>query len=87
VDAAIARIEAANPQPDAVTRTRFDQARRESGADPPDGPFRGVPILFKDLGCTVAGTLARDALTEFANLQPCPHRSRTWLAPTTMLLR
>jgi hypothetical protein len=50
-----------------VTRTRFDQAQREAGGDPPDGPFRGVPILFKDLGCTVAGTLAQDALTEFAH--------------------
>jgi amidase len=55
VEAAIARIEAVNPQLDAVIRTRFDQARREAGGILPDGPFRGVPILFKDLGCTVAG--------------------------------
>src|SRR6266513_2748097 len=54
-DAAIARIEAVNPQLDAVIRTRFDAARLEADDDLPDGPFRGVPILFKDLGCTVAG--------------------------------
>ena len=54
-EAAIARIEAVNPQLDAVIRTRFDAARREAEGDLPDGPFRGVPILFKDLGCTVAG--------------------------------
>ena len=55
VEAAIARIEAVNPQLDAVIRTRFDAARLEADGDLPDGPFRGVPILFKDLGCTVAG--------------------------------
>jgi amidase len=55
VDAAIARIEAVNPKLDAVIRTRFDQAREEAAGELPDGPFRGVPILLKDLGCMVAG--------------------------------
>jgi amidase len=55
VEAAIGRIEAVNPKLDAVIRTRFDQARAQAAGDPPAGPFRGVPILFKDLGCTVAG--------------------------------
>jgi amidase len=55
VEAAITRIEAINPQLDAVIWTRFDAARREAEGDLPDGPFRGVPILYKDLGCTVAG--------------------------------
>src|SRR5436190_14781635 len=54
-EAAIARIEAVNPRLDAVIRTRFDAARGEAAGDLPDGPFRGVPILFKDLGCVVAG--------------------------------
>jgi len=54
-EAAIARIEAVNPQLDAVIRTRFDAARQEADGDLPDGPFRGVPILFKDLGCMVEG--------------------------------
>src|ERR1700751_2395193 len=54
-EAAIARIEAVNPQLDAVIRTRFDEARLEADDGLPDGAFRGVPILFKDLGCTVAG--------------------------------
>jgi amidase len=55
VEAAIARIEAVNPQLDAVIRTRFDQARTEAAGELPDGPFRGVPMLLKDIGCTVAG--------------------------------
>ena len=54
-EAAIARVEAVNPRLDAVIRTRFEAARLEADGDLPDGPFRGVPILFKDLGCTVAG--------------------------------
>jgi len=55
VEAAIGRIEAVNPRLDAVIRTRYDQAREEAANLPPGGPFRGVPILLKDLGCTVAG--------------------------------
>ncbi len=55
VEAAIARIEALNPELDAVIRTRFDRAREEAAGVLADGPFRGVPILFKDLGCLVAG--------------------------------
>lgn len=55
VDAAIARIEALNPRLDSVIRTRFDQARAQAAGSLPDGPFRGVPILLKDLGCLVAG--------------------------------
>jgi len=55
VDAAIARIEAVNPRLDAVVWNRFEAARREAAGELPDGPFRGVPILLKDLGCTVRG--------------------------------
>jgi amidase len=55
VDAAIARIEAVNPHLDAVVRTRFGRARAEAAGQLPDGPFRGVPILLKDLGCLAAG--------------------------------
>jgi amidase len=54
-DAAISRIEGLNSQLDAVIRTRFDLARKEAAGDLPDGRFRGVPILLKDIGCMVAG--------------------------------
>jgi amidase len=54
VEAAIARIEALNPQLDAVTWTRYDEARGEAGGET-TGAFAGVPMLFKDLGCSVAG--------------------------------
>ncbi|MGY1603098.1 amidase [Geodermatophilus sp. SYSU D00815] len=59
VEAAIARIEKVNPQLDAVLRERFDDARAEAAGELPDGPFRGVPMLLKDLGCHVAGEETR----------------------------
>ena len=77
-EAAIARIEAVNPQLDAVIRTRFDAARLEADGDLPDGAFRGVPILFKDLGCTVAvGSLSRLASSSATSrtTQPSTRRS------------
>ena len=55
VEAAIDRIERVNPQLNAVIRERFDAARAEAAGDLADGPFRGVPMLLKDLGCHVAG--------------------------------
>ncbi len=55
VDAAIARIEAVNPQLNAVIHERFDRARAEAAGDLPAGPFRGVPFLVKDAVCTQAG--------------------------------
>jgi amidase len=55
VDAAIERIERINPQLNAVIRDRFDDARKEAAGELPDGPFRGVPFLLKDIGCHVAG--------------------------------
>ncbi len=56
VDAAIARIESVNPALNAVIRERFDAARAEAraAADAPDAPFRGVPLLLKDLSAYVA---------------------------------
>ncbi len=55
VDAAIARIEGRNPAVNAVIHTRFDRARSEAAGPLPDGPFRGVPVLVKDLGASAAG--------------------------------
>ncbi len=53
VDAAIQRIQNLNPQLNAVVWERFEKARDEArSASLPNGPFRGVPFLTKDLGCT-----------------------------------
>lgn len=55
IEAAITRIEALNPRLNAVIHPMFDQARAAARAPLPDGPFRGVPVLVKDLVATVAG--------------------------------
>ena len=68
VAAAIGRIEALNPRLGAVVRTRFDQARAEAASALPDGPFRGVPILLKDLGCLVAGEVTAAGLGPLRDL-------------------
>jgi amidase len=49
VDAAIARIERVNPKINAVIHTHFERARTQAAGKLPEGPFRGVPFLLKDL--------------------------------------
>src|SRR5918994_4766979 len=55
LEAAIARIEAADPALNAVVIRWFDHARQLAAGDLPDGPFRGVPFLLKDLYTSFAG--------------------------------
>ena len=50
LDLAIARIEKLNRALNAVIHEHFERARREAAGVLPDGPFRGVPFLLKDLG-------------------------------------
>src|SRR3954454_10563313 len=56
LEAAIERIERIDPALNAVVIRWFDHARETAAsADLPDGPFRGVPFLIKDLFATYAG--------------------------------
>lgn len=55
VDAAIDAVEALNPTLNAVIVEQFDAARERAAGPLPDGPFRGVPFLWKDIGLAVAG--------------------------------
>ena len=52
---AIARIGRHNERLNAVVHEAYRQARGQAASELPDGPFRGVPFLIKDLGCPVAG--------------------------------
>jgi amidase len=54
-EAAITRIERHNPTLNAVVYKGYDDARRQAQSELPEGPFRGVPFLIKDLGMNVAG--------------------------------
>ena len=49
VVSAINRIEALNPRLNAVVHRMFDRALTIADGEVPDGPFRGVPFLLKDL--------------------------------------
>jgi amidase len=55
VDAAIERIGRCDPALNAVIHRQFSTARTQAAGELPDGPFRGVPILLKDLGAPQAG--------------------------------
>jgi amidase len=55
VEAAIERIERIDPALNAVVIRWFDHARELAGGALPDGPFRGVPFLLKDLWAAFAG--------------------------------
>ncbi|MGE3272095.1 MAG: amidase, partial [Chloroflexota bacterium] len=63
LDAAIERVEARNGAVNAVISRLDDRARKAIKAGLPDGPFKGVPYLLKDLG----GWLAGDTVTRGSN--------------------
>ena len=55
LEAAVARVEARNPMVNAVTMQLYDYGRKAIAAGLPDGAFRGVPYLMKDLTASIAG--------------------------------
>jgi amidase len=56
-EAAIARIEALNPRLNAVTARLYEKARKQAARTLPDGPFKGVPFLVKDLSAVAGAPL------------------------------
>ncbi len=73
LDAAIERIERIDPAVDAVNIRWFEHAQSVADGPLPDGPFRGVPFLLKDLWSHFAGqTLSNgnQALKDAAPVSP-----------------
>ena len=70
LDAAIERVEARNPAVNAVVAKLYDHGRAQIEAGLPDGPFKGVPFLLKDLGSALAGTKTTRGSRYFADLPP-----------------
>lgn len=68
VDAAIARIEALDPGVNAVIHRTFEKARAAARSpELPEGPFKGVPLLLKDLWPTSAGDPFHMGILGFKN--------------------
>jgi amidase len=70
LDAAIERVQARNPQVNAVIMPLYDHGRRAIADGLPDGPFRGVPFLLKDLGAPLAGATMTRGSRFFADTPP-----------------
>ncbi len=70
VEEAIQRIEQLNPQINAVIHPLFEEARRAADGHLPDGPFRGVPFLLKDLIMLLEGVPMRSGCRFFNNYVP-----------------
>ncbi len=69
-ETAISRIEKLNPRINAVIHPMFDIGRRTAGSKLPDGPFKGVPFLLKDLISTYAGVPFRCGSKAYRNFIP-----------------
>ncbi|WP_319448236.1 MULTISPECIES: amidase [unclassified Mycobacterium] len=67
LEAAIERIEQFDPKLNAVVIRWFDHARETARGPLPDGPFRGVPFLIKDLYASYAGQRISNGNVAFKN--------------------
>jgi amidase len=65
LDAAVSRVEARNPELNAVVTRMYDQARAALAEGLPAGPFTGVPYLLKDLGAHYTGAVTSFGSTLF----------------------
>jgi amidase len=70
VEEAINRIEKLNPKLNAVVHKMYEQARQAAEEDLPDGPFRGVPFLLKDLVTFYAGVPLSNGCRFFKDFIP-----------------
>ena len=70
VEEAISRIEKLNPQLNAVIYKMYELARKAADRDIPDGPFKGVPFLMKDILMAYAGAPLTNGSRFFKDFVP-----------------
>jgi len=70
VEEAISRIEKLNPQLNAVIYKMYGLARKAADGEIPDGPFKGVPFLMKDLLLAYAGVPLTNGSRFFKDFVP-----------------
>ena len=76
-EAAIERIEALDGPINAVVMRWFDHAREVASGDLPDGPFRGVPFLLKDLWASYAGQALTNGNVALRDAMPVSEQDTT----------
>src|SRR5258708_12500283 len=82
LEAAIERIERIDPALNAVVIRWFDHARQTAAsADLPNGPFRGVPFLIKDLFATYAGQRISNGNVAFKEAHVIADADTTLVSP------
>ena len=70
LESAIERVEARNPAVNAVVIKLYDYAKKAIADGLPDGSFRGVPFLMKDLTAPIAGLPMTRGSRFFADTPP-----------------
>src|SRR5262245_46831406 len=70
LEAAIERVEARNDAVNAVTMKLYDYGKKAIADGLPDGPFKGVPFLLKDLTASPAGVKTRRVSKFFVEAPP-----------------
>lgn len=70
LEIAVERTEAINPTINAVVYKQYDSARQAIEDGLPNGPLKGVPFMFKDLGAFDAGHPATGGSRLFADFIP-----------------
>jgi Asp-tRNA(Asn)/Glu-tRNA(Gln) amidotransferase A subunit family amidase len=68
VEAAIGGIDALNPQLNAVIHPLFEKGLEAARGGLPDGPFKGVPFLLKDLLAHSAGDPLHEGMKHLRDL-------------------
>lgn len=70
LDAALERADARNPKLNAIIHDWRDHARKAIKEGLPEGPFTGVPFLFKDLNMYMPGRVTSNGSKLFADYVP-----------------
>ena len=75
LDEAVARAEAVQDTLNPLSQLFPDKARAAIASGLPQGPFRGVPFLLKDVGLALEGTPTRNGSRLARNAPPADHDS------------
>ena len=70
LEAAIARAEEGNARFNFMAQKLYDHGRQAIAAGLPEGPFRGVPLLVKDLNTHIAGQRSGQGSRFYADYRP-----------------